>query len=159
MSLLTTNTAASSHRSKAANLFLSPVWKTPPKKSPNYLIKMYQSWKLLIQNIESLTFSSFLIKQNSFNLILMCCLQVLCTMQGIITAQLFHGREEKNSEGPNPFGCLVSVQLLLISPCGNDQKKQMILEIPGFYKSLIIIGKIISILIPFGKTLRTFSHT
>lgn len=35
--------AASRHRSKAANLFLSPVRPTPLKKSPNYLIKMYQS--------------------------------------------------------------------------------------------------------------------
>lgn len=66
MSLLTTNTAASSHQSKAANLFPSPAWKTPnndKKKAPNCLIKMYQCWKLLIQNIESLTFTSLLIKQ------------------------------------------------------------------------------------------------
>lgn len=74
MSLLTTNTAASSHQSKAANLFPSPAWKTPnnnnknknkknKEKSPNCLIKMYQCWKLLIQNIESLTFASLLIKQ------------------------------------------------------------------------------------------------
>lgn len=54
MSLLTTNTAASSHQSKAANLFPSPMWKTPnnnikkKKKAPNCLIKMYQCWKLLI---------------------------------------------------------------------------------------------------------------
>lgn len=129
MSLLTTNTAASSHRSKAANLFLSLVWKTPPKKSPNYLIKTYQSWKLLFQNIESLTFSSFLIKQNSFNLILMCCLQVLCAMQRMIAVQLFDGREEKTIWGQILF-IVLSQYSPSISPCGNnlEEKKELSLK-------------------------------
>ena len=152
MSLLTSNTAASSHRSKAANLFLSPVWKTPPKKSPNYLIKMYQSWKLLIQNTESLTFSSFLIKQNNFNLILTCCLQVLCAMQRMIAVQVFHGGEEKKKTVWGQILLVVLPQYIHLSLCGNNQKKWMILERLRFYKSLITIREIIifvSILILF----------
>ena len=143
MSLLTSNTAASSHRSKAANLFLSPVWKTPPKKSPNYLIKMYQSWKLLIQNTESLTFSSFLIKQNNFNLILTCCLQVLCAMQRMIAVQVFHGGEEKKKTVWGQILLVVLPQYIHLSLCGNNQKKWMILERLRFYKSLITIREII----------------
>lgn len=89
MSLLTTNTAASSHQSKAANLFPSPAWKTPnnnkKKKAPNCLIKMYQCWKLLIQNIESLTFTSLLIKQK-------------CSKPAIVQA-------EAQSTGYHPRNC------------------------------------------------------
>lgn len=146
MSLLTTNTSASSHQSKAANLFPSPAWKTPnnnsnnrkKKKAPNCLIKMYQCWKLLIQNIESLTFTSLLIKQKCLKpVIVQAEAQSAAYHPGNCGSETFY--KETQSEPP-PLCCFIKASdaetlWLLGKRDGRalmkDQESCNSLELPG----------------------------